>query len=79
MNIDLKETQCKYIFKYLIDQGRFDLIDLMASSDRHDIHVIRIKKMLVPNIIYHNTIISYLKRNCVEIIYPNGDVIKKGV
>ena len=76
MNTDLKETQCKYIFNYLIDIGKLDLIELMAASDRKDIHVVRIKKMLVPSIPHHNTIINYLKRNGVEIIYPNGDVIK---
>jgi hypothetical protein len=75
MNLEIKETQCKYIFNYLIDIGKFDLIDLMAASDRHDIHIIRIKKKLVPNIIYHNTIINYLKKNGVEIVYPNGNVV----
>jgi hypothetical protein len=75
MNLEIKETQCKYIFKYLIDQGRFDLIDLLAASDRHEIHILRIKRMLVSNIIHHNVIIHYLKRNGVEIVYPNGDVI----
>jgi hypothetical protein len=71
---ELKETQCKFLFAYLIDIGKFNLIELMAKSDRHEIHTIRINSKLVPNVVYHNTIINYLKRNGVEIIYPRGPI-----
>lgn len=71
---ELKETQCKYLFAYLIDIGKLDLIELMAKSDRHEIHTIKINSRLVPDAVYHNTIISYLKRNGVEIRYPRGPV-----
>jgi len=75
MNINLKEIQIKYLFNYLIDIGKLDLIDLMAKSDKHEIHILRIKRMLVPSTAHHNTIINYLKRNGVEIDYPNGRVV----
>jgi hypothetical protein len=66
--MNLKETQCINLFKYLIDIGRFDLIDLLAKSDKLEIHNIKIKRQLVPNLIYHNVIINHLKRNGANII-----------
>ena len=75
MNMELKEKQVKYIYDYLIDVQRLDLIDLMARSDRQEIHVLKINKKLVPSTAHHNTIINYLKKNGVDIVYPKGKVV----
>ena len=70
--LELEEAQIKNVYNYLIIIERFDLIDLLAKASKKEIHVVRIKKMLVPRRPYHNTIINILKKNNVEIIYPNG-------
>ena len=74
INMELKEKQVKYIYDFLIDIQRLDLIDLMARSDRQEIHILKVNKKLVPNTVHHNTIINYLKKNGVDIVYPNGRV-----
>ena len=63
-----EKTQETYIWTYLIEIGKFDLIELMAKSDRKEIHEIIIKKLLVPNLVIHNTIIKYLEKNGVKVI-----------
>jgi len=62
--IDTQES----IWLYLTGLGKFDLIDLMAKSDKKQIHEIIIKKSLVPNLVIHNKIIKYLEKNGVEVI-----------
>lgn len=74
MNLELKERQCVHLTEYLINNNKFDLIDLLAKSDKLKIHTLKVNKRLVPNRVYHNAIISYLKRNGVDIIYPNGEI-----
>ena len=83
MNLDLKETQCKHLYVYLVDRMSFKVIEMMAASDKahnegHHLKI-QVKSKLAPNIVYHNAIINYLKRNGDEIIYPNGDVLKEEV
>lgn len=73
-SINIKEAQCRNIYNYLINCGKIDLIDLLAKAERHEIHTIKINKKLVDSTPYHNTIISFLKRNSVDIQYPNGEV-----
>jgi hypothetical protein len=63
-----EKTQETYIWTYLIEIGKFDLIELMAKSDRKEIHEIIIKKLLVPNLVIHNTIIKYLEKNGVKVV-----------
>ena len=75
INMELKEKQVKYIYDFLIDIQRLDLIDLMARSDRQEIHILKVNKKLVPNTVHHNTIINYLKKNGVDIVYPKGKVV----
>jgi hypothetical protein len=62
------KTDPNYIWVYLINLGRYDLIELMAKSDRKEINTIKIKRMLVPDIVIHNTVIKYLERNGVTVI-----------
>jgi len=76
---DLKETQCKHLFAYLTDEFSvdcntkfLDIIDLLSESDQLKLKKVIIKRQLVPNITYHNAIISYLKRNGVEIVYKEA-------
>lgn len=73
--IHIKEAQCRNIYNYLINCCKFELIDLLAKAERHEIHTVKINRKLVDSVPYHNTIISFLKRNDVEIIYPNGEVV----
>ena len=63
-----EKSDPNYIWTYLIDLRRFDLIELMAKSDRKEINTIKIKRLLVPNIVVHNTIIKYLEKNGVKVI-----------
>jgi hypothetical protein len=63
-----KKTDHTFIWPYLIELGKFDLIELMAKSDKKEIHEIVIKRLLVPDIIVHNTIIKYLEKNGVKVI-----------
>lgn len=63
-----KKTESTFIWSYLIEQNKLDLIDLMAKSDRREVKKIIIKRTLVPNLIIHNTIIKYLENNGVVII-----------
>ena len=70
--IELEECQVKNIYNYLIEIERFDLIDLLAKACQKEVHVIKIKKILVSKRPYHNAIIKFLKKNGIEIIYPNG-------
>ena len=74
MNVDYKEIQCRYLYGYLIEQGKFDLIELLAKSDRREIHNINVNSRLVSSRAHHNAIVLYLKRNGVEIDYPKGRV-----
>lgn len=62
--IDTQES----MWLYLTGLGKFDLIDLMAKSDKKQIHEIKIKKLLVPNLVIHNKIIKYLENNNVKVI-----------
>lgn len=63
-----EKTQVSYIWTYLIDLGKLDIIELMAKSDKKELHKIIIKKHLVPNLVVHNTIIKYLENNGVEVV-----------
>jgi hypothetical protein len=63
-----KKTESTFIWSYLIEQNKLDLIDLMAKSDRREVKKIIIKRTLVPDLIVHNTIIKYLENNGVVII-----------
>ena len=62
------ERQTKHIYQHLLELGKFDLMDLIAKADKHEVHAIRIKRQLVPSLPYHNAIIQRLKKNGVEII-----------
>ena len=63
-----KKTDHTFIWPYLIELGKYDLIELMAKSDKKEIHEIIIKNQLVPDLIVHNTIIKYLEKNGVKVI-----------
>jgi len=63
-----KKTEPTFIWSYLIEIGRYDLIELMAKSDRKELKKIIIKRLLVPDLIVHNTIIKYLENNGIEVI-----------
>jgi hypothetical protein len=63
-----EKTNPNFIWTYLIDLGRYDLIELMAKSDKKEIHTIKIKKLLVPDIVVHATMIKYLENNGVKVI-----------
>lgn len=63
-----EKTDPGYIWSYLIDIGRYDLIELMAKSDRKEINAIKIKRTLVPDLIVQATIIKYLEANGVKVI-----------
>jgi DUF1009 family protein len=63
-----KKTDYKYIWSYLVELGRHDLIDLMVKSDKKKIHEIIIKKRMVPDLVVHNTIIKYLEKNGIKVI-----------
>lgn len=66
--LDLKEIQVRNLFDKLIDYQRFDIIELLAESDRKEIKIVKIKRQLVGNLAVHNAIIHYLKLNGVEVI-----------
>lgn len=63
-----EKTDPNYIWTYLIDLGKLDLIELMAKSDRKEMKTIKIKRLLVPDLIIHNTIIKYLENNGIKVI-----------
>ena len=63
-----KKTEPTFIWSYLIEQNKLDLIELMAKSDRREVKKIIIKRTLVPDLIVHNTIIKYLENNGVIVI-----------
>lgn len=71
------KTNINYIFVYLTELQRYDIIELMAKSDKKEIAVIKIKKRLVPDLIIHNAIIKYLENNNVECI--REDIIRDGI
>jgi hypothetical protein len=62
------KTDLNFIWPYLIELEKFDLIELMAKSDRKEIHEIIIKRHLVPDLVIHNTIIKYLEKNGVKVV-----------
>jgi beta-lactamase superfamily II metal-dependent hydrolase len=68
MMIKSEKIEPNFIWTYLIDLGRHDLIELMAKSDKKEIKKIKVKRMLVPDLIIHNTIIKYLENNGVRVI-----------
>jgi len=63
-----QKTDPTYIWSYLVDMGKLNLIALMADSDKHLFKKIIIRRLLVPDLIIHNTIIKYLENNGVEVI-----------
>jgi len=57
-----------FIWTYLTENGRHNIIDLMVKSDKKQIKEVRIKRQLVPDLVVHNAIIKYLEKNRVKVI-----------
>jgi len=62
------KTDSTFIWTYLIELGKFELIDLMAKAEKHEFTEIKIKRALVPDIVIHNNIIKHLEKNGVTVI-----------
>jgi hypothetical protein len=66
--VESEKTNPTFIWSYLVELGKYDLIELMSKSDKKEIKKVIIKKLLVPDLVIHCAIIKYLEKNGVEII-----------
>lgn len=58
----------KALWDYLAQRGKFDLIELLAKSDKKAISKIIINRLLVPDKNMHDAILSYLDNNGIILI-----------
>ena len=63
-----EKTDPTFIWTYLIGLGKYNIIELMAQAERHEIKLIKIKRPLIPDLVIHNTIIKHLEKNGVTVI-----------
>ena len=63
-----EKTDPTFIWTYLIGLGKYNLIELMAQAEKHEIQLIKIKRPLVPDMVVHNTIIKHLEKYGITVI-----------
>ncbi len=61
------KTDVVFLWNYLAEKGKFEIIDLLARAEKHEIHKVKIKRRLVPDQEMHDFIVSFLKKNDVEV------------